>query len=271
MIKIKIFEIIDKSKEFINNVLDLLVKKHNLKLSDKKIIIIFVFCIFVLIFSMYKFASNNLKINEENFTTNSQIIEEKKLEDSEKSEFKNANLETIENSENSISDEKIIVHIDGMVKNPGIYQLPVGSRLSLAIEKAGGLKEEADTKNVNLAMFLKDGMKIYIPVYDIFGSDEAFFETEEGIEKYNELNNNVKNDKSANKGGLIDVNSSVNINLAGKKELMQIKGIGDKMAERIIEYRKQNGKFKSIEEIKKVKGIGNKKYEDIKRYINVGK
>ena len=63
--------------------------------------------------------------------------------------------------------------------------------------------------------------------------------------------------------------SLVNINTAGAEELMRLKGIGEKTAEKILEYRKENGNFTSVEEIMEVKGIGEKKFEEIKDYIVV--
>ena len=61
----------------------------------------------------------------------------------------------------------------------------------------------------------------------------------------------------------------ININSADTEQLVKLKGIGEKMSERIIKYRQENGPFMSIEEIMKVSGISEKKFEDIKEYISV--
>lgn len=143
-------------------------------------------------------------------------------------------LNNIENS-----NEDIIVHIDGAINNPGIYTLKVGSRVDDIIKLANGFKNNANTKVVNLAKMLNDGEKIYI-----YTNDEEIIEN---------IFNNSK---------------TININNCTKEELMTLPGIGDSIANRIIEYRKNNS-FNKIEDIKNVKGIGESKYNSIKDYISV--
>lgn len=143
-------------------------------------------------------------------------------------------LNNIENS-----NEDIIVHIDGAVNNPGVYALKVGSRVDDIIKLANGFKNNANTKIVNLAKMLNDGEKIYI-----YTNDEEIIE------------NIVNNSKI------------ININNCTKEELMTLPGIGDSIANRIIEYRK-NKSFNKIEDIKNVNGIGESKYHSIKDYISV--
>lgn len=147
-----------------------------------------------------------------------------------------------------LSDNKIIVHVEGEVMNPGIYKLESDARVVDAVKAAGGLKEEADTKKVNLAKKIFDEEFIYIPSKD----DEDF--------QITQLPNPSTNDGSS---------SLMNINIAGKEELQKLPGIGPALAERIIEYRNQVGGFSNIEEIKNVSGIGDKKYTDIKDKITI--
>ena len=71
-------------------------------------------------------------------------------------------------------------------------------------------------------------------------------------------------------GIMADESNKIDLNKASVEDLMQIKGIGQKYAERIVEYREKNGGFKKIEDIMEVKGIGQKKYESIKDFIKVG-
>lgn len=145
--------------------------------------------------------------------------------------------------------EEIMVHISGQVNNPGLVVLTSKDRVKDAINMAGGLKEEADLDNINLAKKLKDEDKIYIPKIG-----------EEGI--FIEASGSISTGEEAAEGGLI------NINTCTKDELVSLPGIGDKTAEKIIDYREDN-LFGVVDDIMNVSGIGNKKFEDIKERIIV--
>ena len=149
----------------------------------------------------------------------------------------------VEESNNENISENIIVHIDGGVANPGVYEMDSNSRVNDVIEKAGGLLPEAITKNINLARQINDGEKIYIYV--------------EGEEE--NIQEEIVNQSSG----------KVNINNATKDELTSLPGIGDSTANKILEYIKEKGKFKKIEDIQNVSGIGQSKYESIKDLIDV--
>ena len=191
-------------------------------------------------------------------------------------EISNQDLE-VNNTQESNQTEKesketIVVHVSGAVNSEGIVELDSGSRVANAIEKAGGVKENADMTNINLAYPLEDGMKIYIPTKE---------ETE--ANKNNE-NTPAESHVTASSGGVNskeDTNitqssntsdtsrKKVNINTATQEELDTLPGIGPSIASKIIDYREQNGKFNSIEEIKEVSGIGDAKYEKIKASITI--
>ncbi len=146
----------------------------------------------------------------------------------------------------------IMIHVAGAVKEEGVIKIDEDSRIIDVIEKAGGLEENANIDDVNLAYTVQDGQKIYIP------SEE-------------ENNEEPKNIVTT---GIADTDSSVsivtvNINKATQTELEAIPGIGPSTASSIISYRKENGKFKSIDEIKNISGIGEAKFEKIKEYICV--
>ena len=156
------------------------------------------------------------------------------------------------------NDKKIAIHITGEVKKPGMIYLSEGSRIADAIEKAGGVTLDADVNKVNLAYILEDGQKIYIPSKKDVESKEYII---------SDSGNNVLIENSSSKTSVKGVRKKVNINLANQEDLEGLPGIGELLATRIIEYRNENGKFKSIEDIKNVKGIGDNKYNDIKSNI----
>ena len=174
------------------------------------------------------------------------------------------NTSTNESNKETKENMKIIVHVSGQVNQEGIVELEQNCRVSDAIEKAGGLKEDADISNINLAEILEDGTKIYIP-------------------KKGELEQNTPTDNSNIQGSQTQMSNSsktynkstsskstiVNINTASQTELETLPGIGPSTALKIINYRKENGKFKTIDDIKKVSGIGDAKFEKIKSYIKV--
>lgn len=171
---------------------------------------------------------------------------------------------------------KIVVHIDGCVNNPGIVNLEENSRLIDAIESAGGLTQDADIAKINLASYLEDGMKVYIPnkndqengTDNIQNSYIGKDVINTNISQTNIIyENNIKKKSAENKS--INKNKKININNANLEDLKLLPGVGEGTASKIIEYRNKNGKFKNIDEIKEVNGIGKNKYEKIKDYICV--
>lgn len=130
-----------------------------------------------------------------------------------------------------------------MVK-PGLYKLEDGARVNDAIQAAGGFTENADKDSLNLAKLIEDGEQIMIPSKD-GGSSEAGSSSSQ--------TNNGK----------------VNINTADLSTLQTLNGVGPATAQKIIDYRTANGKFKTIEDLKKVSGIGEKTFAKFKDQICV--
>ena len=221
----------------------------NIRKLDKDYIVIGIIIIAVIVFivlNIGKVTEFN-KGEKENTTINASIEESKN--DKEEKEIK-------ENKENKEESKEmrtgIFVHIDGWIQNPGVYEIKENDRVNTIIEKAGGLKEGASIKSINLAARLSDGDKIYIPNR----------EEEKQIETTEVKGNNTGTVK-------ITKNNKININKASITELKQITGIGESTANKIIDYRENVGKFKKIEDIKEVKGIGDSKYESIKDKITI--
>lgn len=148
----------------------------------------------------------------------------------------------------SLQEEKkdsIVVHVTGAVKAEGVYELEKGSRLTDAIEEAGGLTEEADTDSVNLAQKVYDTQKIVI--YKVGETPKEPFVNPIGEWTLQDLNE------------------------ADAQRLMEIKGIGEQMARRILDHKKENGPFHSIDDLIQVKGIGEKKLASIKEVFESAK
>ena len=146
----------------------------------------------------------------------------------------------------------ITVFISGEVKNPGVVTIDTEKRLSDAVNELGGTTENADLNKVNLAIKLKDESHYVIP------------KVGENLEDYNNVG--LENDVVTN---LNDKNNLININTASIQELDNLPGVGQSTANKIVNYREENGKFNSIEDIKNVNGIGEKKYEELKNLISI--
>lgn len=223
--------------------------------KNKKIILgILTIIIIGICYCIYSKNSDFLSIQEQNLE-----IEEQELESS--------NVESQNTS--SENSNTIIVHVSGAVKQAGIVELNENSRIADAIEKAGGLKEEACIDEINLAYMLEDGMKVHIPTIE----EQKKNNDEQGIATNNNLyissfsGTNLDSEKNENSNQKQE--TKVNINTATQTELENLPGIGPSTALKIINYRNENGKFKSIEDIKEVSGIGESKFNNIKDLISV--
>lgn len=140
----------------------------------------------------------------------------------------------------------IYVYICGAVCNPGVYELPLGSRVYQLVDAAGGMSEDADKQGVNLAETVADGQMVRIP-FCTETESQPMETTPVGI----------------------SADGKVNINTASVEQLMSLSGIGETKAKQIITYREENGAFPDIEAIMQVSGIGEGTYEKIKDSITV--
>ena len=153
--------------------------------------------------------------------------------------------------EDSPEAESVFVYVCGAVKSPGVYELKSGARVYEAIELAGGVTGEAAQELLNQAEVVSDGERIYVPDQE---EAEAFQNGTGGLET-----------------GVTDGSEKgkININTAGKEELMTLTGIGEAKAESILRYREENGKFGSIEELMQVEGIKEGVFNKIKDDITI--
>lgn len=216
---------------------------QNINLKTKIIIAVGAIIIAITVgIYFYKTTKDNseIEITEDNLTTNT----------------------AVENSNETVEENNtIVVHITGEVNYPGVVVLKEGARVVDAIEAGGGETDEADLSSLNLAYMLSDGEKIYVP-----NKEET---SQESQEREYITSGKADSEQSENGAKSTGTNLKININTAKQEELTQITGVGESTAKKIIEYRTQNGKFKSIEDIKNIPGIGDSKFNAMKEEITV--
>ena len=142
-----------------------------------------------------------------------------------------------------IAAPEIFIDVTGAVNKPGVYTLSANSRVIDAIKAAGNSAPGADLSTINLARVLSDGEQIYVDATVVNSSGAR-------------VSKNVRR-------------GPININRASASELDSLDGIGPVIAKRIIEYRKVNGPFLTIEDLQKVSGIGVAKFSTIKSKVRV--
>lgn len=140
--------------------------------------------------------------------------------------------------------DTVVVHVDGAVAAPGVYELVAGARASDAVEAAGGLTAEADTTGINLAAPVADGEKVQVPVRGEVAT---------------------AGDGSAQEPGT----GLVNLNTADVGELDELPGVGEATARAIVEDREANGPFSTPEDLMRVSGIGEKKFARLEGMVCV--
>ena len=164
--------------------------------------------------------------------------------------------ETVESTMASINDSTdsvqenpvILVDIKGEIKQPGVYELAHDARLNELILLAGGFTENAEVRQLNLAERLSDQQMIYVP-------------------NQNELTFSI-DQLPQNESDLSQSSTMVDINTSDLTELQKLPGVGPSKAQAIIDYREENGLFKSIEELLEVSGFGEKTYKIIRVLVS---
>ncbi|MFF2243919.1 helix-hairpin-helix domain-containing protein [Arthrobacter sp. NPDC058130] len=141
----------------------------------------------------------------------------------------------------------ITVHVAGAVSRPGVVHLPAGSRLHEAIAAAGGATEIGDPDRLNLAAVLEDGQKVQVPVR---GEPD---QTDAAAGGGGTAPGSATGGTAQLSGG-----GKVNINTASAEELGTLPRVGPVLAQRIVDWRQQHGRFKTVQELDAVDGIGPK-------------
>lgn len=148
------------------------------------------------------------------------------------------------------SPPDIVIEITGAIATPGVYELPGSSRLQRAIDRAGGLRAEADVSSLNLAGRIGDGEKLVIPSRANTGPIAEPVASPQGSDPGNE-------------------SSLIDLNTATAAELDTLPGIGPVIAERILSYRDVNGPFTSVDRLADVEGISAAMVEEIRPLVTV--
>ncbi len=241
--------------------------------NKKKLILLCSLLILFLLSTFLLFQKNNM--NKDNIVYENLV--EEKLEANSKNNLK----------EEKIEEEKIYYYVDvkGYVNNPGVYSIEKGKRVVDVINKAGGLKKDANTSLLNLSMEVRDAMVIIVYSNSELNNYQALQEKNKTTEEI--CHENIQNDacicntesddtskinETSSKDEATssnEVSSKININKASLEELMTLKNIGESKAKAIIEYRTTVGLFKTIDEIKNVSGIGDTIFESLKDFITI--
>ncbi len=167
---------------------------------------------------------------------------------------RSADTQTVTSEMDVSGAPDLFVHICGEVHNPGVYELPAGSRIIDAVHAAGGLTDDAAEASMNLAQALADGTQVVIL------SEEEFAEQAAVASMYPAGSTMHPAGPST---GLI------NLNTATREQLMMLPGIGESRAGDILKFREESGGFRSIEDIMKVSGIKEAAFQKIKDLITV--
>ncbi len=183
------------------------------------------------------------------------------------------NSDLIEKNDEKLIDENINydkkINIKGAVVNPGVYNFIEGERVIDAINKSGGLLENADTSVINLSKNLFDEMVIVIytvdEVNEMRGNNILIQYVEKDCNCPTLSNDACLSSDSVKEGD----SSKISINNATVEELTKLSGIGESKAKSIVEYRNEHGLFSSIDEILNVSGIGEALFEKIKDNITI--
>lgn len=175
-----------------------------------------------------------------------------------------------------VQESLLTVHVCGAVRREGVYSLPAGSRIRDAVDAAGGFSGDADRSCLNLAMKIEDAWQIRVPTKEEAealrleqgrsGSGTAVPGAAPGLSGTSGLQGAGTANDDAGTG---NQEEKINLNTASKEQLMKIPGVGEAKAQRIIEYREQNGRFEAIEDLMKVPGIKDASFQKMKDYITV--
>ncbi|SEK70971.1 competence protein ComEA [Carnobacterium iners] len=236
-----------------------MIEKIKIELVKRKsmiaisLIVTCLFIIFFLVFSLISESETTDQLDEsltDFYISHASSLQSSIVSDGNESKSK----------QEKVIDTSIFVDIKGAVQLPGVYEINSETRLTDVIILAGGFLPTADQSMVNLSQKLTDQMMITIPA---IGVEKSSIGTNESEEELPVVSSPSSESNETQTG-------KVNINTADISELQTLSGIGEKKAERILQYRQEKGSFKAVEELKEVSGIGDKTFEALAEFISVG-
>lgn len=143
---------------------------------------------------------------------------------------------------------RLVVHVVGAVRRPGLVELPAGARVSDAVAAAGGPARDADLSSVNLARRVADGEQLVVLAK---GQAPPAGAAQAGA------------GGGTTPGGVLDLNA------ATVEQLQDLPGVGPVLAQRIVDWRTEHGRFSSVDELREVSGIGDRKFADLRAKVRV--
>ncbi len=151
--------------------------------------------------------------------------------------------------------QALTVHVVGQVRHPGVLRLPAGSRVTDAIERAGGATAHADLSAINLARPVVDGEQVRVP------------KPGEAVPPPGAAGPGGA--AGGTSGGSAAGNGLVNLNTASQADLEELPGVGPVLAQRILDWRTEHGRFTTVDELGEVSGIGEKTFAQLQPKVTV--
>jgi competence protein ComEA len=161
---------------------------------------------------------------------------------------------------------EIAVYVCGAVKSPGVYTFAPGERIVDALKRAGGALADADIEQINLAEPLNDAMKVTVP-----HKGQVLAVQTAGLSDSSALGGRHHRHSHGGSRGAhkLGAGQTLDVNTASAEELVQLPGVGPSLAQRIVDYRQQNGPFQTVDDLQNVPGIGPSKFDRLAPFVRL--
>ncbi|MBV8170806.1 MAG: ComEA family DNA-binding protein [Candidatus Eremiobacteraeota bacterium] len=166
----------------------------------------------------------------------------------------------------SPTPSSLTVYVCGAVRSPGVYTFAPGSRVIDALKEAGGPLADADVEQINLAAPLADAMKVTVPHKGQTLAIDRAMTVDGDTPATHRHRGHSRGGRSAHK---LSEGESLDVNTASAEELVQLPGVGPSLAQRIVDYRQQNGPFQTVDDLQNVPGIGPSKFDRLAPFVRL--